>query len=127
MAGKTTQKTLILRRLAEAGSPLAVHELGLIGVSENGAATRLSELQASGLVVGEYAENKAYKHWRLRRKDEPFTGNGTTAEKHRDSRSIKVVGSRPGLVEGFWILTVRSDEKILEGANLKISRREKIS
>ena len=58
-------KTLIIKRLYEAQAPLAVHELGIIGVSENGAATRLSELAGKGVVVGTIRAGAKFKEWRL--------------------------------------------------------------
>ena len=56
---------LILKRLEKAGRPLAVHELNVFGVSDNAAATRLSELAAGGKVVGTYRAGKRFKEWAL--------------------------------------------------------------
>lgn len=53
----------ILARLREAGRPLPVHELNIMGVSENGAATRLAEMARAGLVVGVPTPGKRYKSW----------------------------------------------------------------
>lgn len=58
-------KQEILKRLKDAGRPLACHELQIIGVSENAAATRLSELANLGLVVGTRRKDKAFKEWRV--------------------------------------------------------------
>lgn len=62
---KPTAQRLILNRLANADRALAVHELGIAGVSDNAAATRLSEMARSGLVEGWRVPGKAYKVWRL--------------------------------------------------------------
>ena len=53
-----TASDLILKRLEQAGRPLAVHELGIYGVSDNAAATRLSELAGEGKVAGTYRAGK---------------------------------------------------------------------
>lgn len=60
-----TASDRILQRLAASSVPLACHELNIWGVSENAAATRLSELAALGKVVGTYRANKRFKEWRL--------------------------------------------------------------
>lgn len=60
---RRTAKREILRTLAVAPHPLAVHELKIPGYSENCLATRLSELAAAGLVKGSTREGKAYKEW----------------------------------------------------------------
>ena len=62
---KITARQEILRVLSEVGRPLAVHEFGIKTHSENNLATRLSELAATGQVVGSRREGKAYKEWRL--------------------------------------------------------------
>ena len=56
-------KQAILDRLAQE-SPLAIHELAMPGLSENNAATRMSELHADGMVVGRRRKDKAFKEWR---------------------------------------------------------------
>lgn len=53
----------ILARLREAGRPLPVHELNIMGVSENGAATRLAEMARQGLVIGVPVPGKRFKSW----------------------------------------------------------------
>ena len=60
-----TASQLILKRLDQAIRPLAVHELGIYGVSDNAAATRLSELAGEGKVVGTYRAGKRFKEWAL--------------------------------------------------------------
>lgn len=60
-----TAKQLILERLKEAGKALAVHELDIIGVSDNAAATRLSEAAADGLVIGITRRGCRYKEWSI--------------------------------------------------------------
>lgn len=62
---KTTAKEMILKRLKELGRPVAVHELGVIGYSENNLATRLSELARAGVVVGARRPGFAFKEWSL--------------------------------------------------------------
>lgn len=60
-----TASSLILDRLEKAPYALAVFELNIFGVSENAAATRLSELQKQGKVIGTYRKNCRYKEWAL--------------------------------------------------------------
>ena len=61
---KITAKTEILRVLTSvAPKALAVHELGIVGYSENCLATRLSELASVGLVVGARRPDKSFKEW----------------------------------------------------------------
>lgn len=55
----------ILKRLSESTRPLAVHELQIWGISDNAAATRLSELAQQGKVVGHYRPGKRFKEWSL--------------------------------------------------------------
>lgn len=62
---KPTAKAAILARLREAGRPLACHELHIPCVSENAAATRLSEMARAGLVVGRTRPGKAFKEWTI--------------------------------------------------------------
>jgi hypothetical protein len=57
-------KDAILSRLREFGRPVPVHELRVPGVSENAAATRLSEMAREGLVVGVPVPGFRYKAWR---------------------------------------------------------------
>lgn len=58
-----TAKEKILQRLRDFGGFLAVHELKLGDVSDNAAATRLSELARDGKVIGRTRQGKAYKEW----------------------------------------------------------------
>lgn len=58
-----TARDLILERLSDI-SWLAVHELKIQGVSDNAAATRLSELAKAGLVEGRVRPGAHYKEWR---------------------------------------------------------------
>ena len=60
-----TASDRILERLSKSPVPLAVHELGIYGVSDNAAATRLSELQAQGKVIGVYRIEARFKEWKL--------------------------------------------------------------
>ena len=65
---KPTAKTAILNRL-EQGGWFAVHELQLIGYSENSLASRLPELAISGQVVSRIRAGKPYKEWALKSKE----------------------------------------------------------
>lgn len=67
MSEKVTAKDAILRRLFEASKPLAVHELDVFGVSDNAAATRLSELAKEGKVTGTIRRGTRYKEWSIPR------------------------------------------------------------
>src|SRR3990167_2960247 len=62
---KLTAKEAIRNRLKGASTPLAVFELQIFGVSENGAASRLPEMALAGEVVGTYRKGKKYKEWQL--------------------------------------------------------------
>ena len=66
-----TAKNLILDRLRE-NSWLAVHEFQIIGVSENAAETRLSELAREGKVIGRVRPGCAYKEWSIRTPEPTF-------------------------------------------------------
>lgn len=55
----------ILARLREFNRPVPVHDLRLEGISENAAATRLSELARAGLVVGVPTPGRRYKSWAI--------------------------------------------------------------
>ena len=57
-------KDAILSRLREFNRPVPVHELNVPGVSENAAATRLSEMAREGLVVGVPVPGFRYKAWK---------------------------------------------------------------
>jgi len=61
----TKASAKILERLNQAGAPLAVHELQIFGVSDNAAATRLSELARKGKVIGTIREGRRFKEWSL--------------------------------------------------------------
>ena len=56
----------IVARLYESDKHLAVHELKVMGVSDNAAATRLSELAKDGIVEGRVRAGFKFKEWRLR-------------------------------------------------------------
>ena len=75
-------KQAILDRLAQE-SPLAIHELAMPGLSENNAATRMSELHADGMVVGRRRKDKAFKEWRRATPEEisVFLRNQTHSER----------------------------------------------
>lgn len=110
---KATAKTKILMRLAEYQSPVPVHNLGIYGVSDNSAATRLSELATAGFVIGEYTGSEPFKRWRLAK-----PGEVARRAKHQH-QTFRVVGSRPASEPGFQVLTVRSDAEIPTGTVLR--------
>lgn len=60
-----TAKGWIVAKLHGALKPLAIHELGIEGYSENALATRMSELAADGVVVGRERRGGGVKEWRL--------------------------------------------------------------
>lgn len=62
---KTTAKTEIIRALAVAEKPLAVHEMDIPLYSENNLATRLSEMAREGVVIGTTRPGKNFKEWKL--------------------------------------------------------------
>ena len=63
-----TAKDLIVKRLEEAGTALAAHEMHIVGYSENNICTRLSELAREGIVKGHYRVGDHCKEWRLVKK-----------------------------------------------------------
>ena len=77
---KISASKLILERLADSPKPLALFELHIFGVSENAAATRLSELQAQGKVIGTYRNNKKFKEWRLNAPLRPLASDSSHFE-----------------------------------------------
>lgn len=58
-------KHYIVACLAASPKPMASHEFPFNGHSPNAIATRLSELQRDGIVVGHYPPGKPYKVWAL--------------------------------------------------------------
>lgn len=65
MTVKLTAKQEIMRVLAVASRPLAVHEIAreMMGYSENNLATRCSELARAGRIQGRIRKGFAYKEW----------------------------------------------------------------
>jgi hypothetical protein len=65
MSTKVTAKSELLRILPPATSDSwwAVHEIPVIGYSENNIATRLSELARAGRVVGRIRKGESFKEW----------------------------------------------------------------
>ena len=59
-----TREKAILERLSD-GRFYAIHELGIIGYSDNTLATGMSILHQRGAVRGRRRKEKAYKEWRL--------------------------------------------------------------
>jgi hypothetical protein len=62
-------KEKVVRRLQFSPRPLAVHEFGIPGVSDNNLATRLSEYAREGIVVGKNRMGCSYKEWMLARRE----------------------------------------------------------
>ena len=60
-----TAKQAILDRLEQSQRPLACHEFNLIGISQNGIASRLPELARDGKVIGVYRLGENFKEWRI--------------------------------------------------------------
>lgn len=67
-----TCRQAILKRLVDEEWPLAVHELGIWGHSENALATELSIMAKDELAWGTIRPGKKFKEWRL-------TGEGVVA------------------------------------------------
>lgn len=82
-----TTKERILRRLAEAGTRLAVHEFGLEGVSENALAARLRELTQSGITARGFREGEHFKEWWLNMSLE---------------QALRALGVTPMATDGPW-------------------------
>jgi len=60
-----TARDLIVKRLFEAGEPLALHSLHIEGVSETAASARLREMKREGLVVSIPVPGKKFTAWTL--------------------------------------------------------------
>ena len=60
-----TTSQAVVRVLSETDSPLAVHEFGLMGVSQTAISARLRELARDGVVVGVKHPTRAYKLWKM--------------------------------------------------------------
>ena len=95
-----TASERILTRLSEAPYPLALFELNIMGVSENAAATRLSELQAQGKVIGVIRKNTRYKEWSINNSDFKGSGRGQGCVSS-PSKPIHVVWGADGQAD--WI------------------------
>ncbi len=61
---RSNARTCLLSRL-KGQQPMAVHELSIIGHSENALATELSIMARAGLVRGCYRTGKKFKEWSL--------------------------------------------------------------
>lgn len=61
---RSTARTCLLNRL-KGQQPLAVHELKIMGHSENALATELSKMATAGLTQGRYRPSKRFKEWSL--------------------------------------------------------------
>ncbi len=74
---KMTALQKALTRMAEAQVPgqptryLAIHELGFDGSSQNALATRMSEAERGGKVIGRYRSSKRYKEYALPTTENP--------------------------------------------------------
>ncbi len=66
---KATSKDLIIDRLLSCGEYLAVHEMKIIGYSENNICTRVSELAKSGIIEGRYRKGFNFKEWKIKESD----------------------------------------------------------
>lgn len=60
-------KAIVYRVLSSSKTPLAVHEMGIIGYSENNIATRMSDYAREGWVEGTYRKGQSYKEWYLKK------------------------------------------------------------
>ena len=60
------------------GSWLAVHEIGLIGISDCAASARLRELARTGAVVSRYREGTRFKEWAIRQTEIPLDNKGNS-------------------------------------------------
>lgn len=65
---KLTMRQSLFKRLSEATTPVAVHELAIVSHSENALATELSIMARQGFVIGAYREGKKFKEWTLTEK-----------------------------------------------------------
>ena len=61
----TTCKQEIIKCLALAKTPVAIHEFSIPIYSQNNIATRLSEMAREGVVVGTVRPGKQFKEWAL--------------------------------------------------------------
>jgi DNA-binding transcriptional regulator GbsR (MarR family) len=61
-----TAAGLIIERLAGSISPLAIHELDILGVSQTSASARLRELKRVGLVESVPVKGKRYTAWKIK-------------------------------------------------------------
>ena len=62
---KQTAERLLVKRLAAAEKPLAVHEFNIYGHSENSLATAVSILARKGMAFGVIRPGFKYKEWSL--------------------------------------------------------------
>ncbi len=64
-----TTRQAVVKVLYESPRPLAVHEFGLMGVSQTAISARLRELARDGIVIGAKHPERAYKVWSLKPAD----------------------------------------------------------
>ena len=83
-------KDKILDRLSNAINPLALFELNIMGVSENAAATRLSEMAREGKVVGRMRKGTPYKEWSIN----PLTNHPDAPKQAQDSPNFAFDGNQ---------------------------------
>lgn len=60
-----TAKDEIIRCLALATKPLAIHEFDIVGHSQTSISARLREMQRCGAVVSRIRPGKSFKEWAL--------------------------------------------------------------
>ena len=60
-------KELILQRIDNSPTMLAVHEFDIEGYSQNNIATRLNEFERAGILESHYREHKPFKEWGRKR------------------------------------------------------------
>lgn len=58
-------KDRIMEWIRYCNQPQAVHEIGIIGYSQNNIATRLNELEREGLLISNFRHGKRVKEWGL--------------------------------------------------------------
>ena len=62
---KETARQSLLRVLGDARRPIAVHELEIIGHSQNALATEISDMAREGILAGNYRAGFRFKEWVL--------------------------------------------------------------
>jgi len=89
----------------EAFGTKAVHEIKIMGSSENSVATKLAEAGRDGFVIGEYRKGERFKDWRLTEKGKMYARNmrgvrPPQREKHKYADKtciVKFIESKGGI------------------------------